>query len=278
MLHLLANLQEGDARADWDALERLSKTTSAIDASRLDNRGEAALHIVAKHCCSGVGPVFFDAFYENPNSEEPLWNPVIALLESFGTPVDIQTAGGVTPLHLACQKGILSFVDYLLAQGANARVRDNSGRTVLHWLCGEFQVGQQRRAYIFNRLAESMNLEDIEAKDVNNQTADDLAAKFDALYIECERRIHNNLNPDPRRPPTPYPESLSKMFLATWHCGFKCEAFIPLPLLINAGLKLIKDDFPQAELDELHEYFAINPEFKHWLEKQRQYHDSRRNA
>jgi ankyrin repeat protein len=145
MLHLLANLQEGDARADWDALERLSKTTSAIDASRLDNGGEAALHIVAKHCCSGVGPVFFDTFYEDPNSEEPLWNPVIALLESFWTPVDIQTAGGVTPLYLACQKGIPSFVDYLLAQGANARVRDNSGQTVLHWLEKQCQYHDSRR-------------------------------------------------------------------------------------------------------------------------------------
>jgi ankyrin repeat protein len=109
----------------------------------------------------------------------------MVLTKTFKTPVDVLTTatadsvGGLTPLHIACKRGAHSLVDYLLDLGADAHLRDASGRTALHWLCSQMQASLQNRTYIMERLTSLMTLEDIEAQDASGQTASDLAAVSD---------------------------------------------------------------------------------------------------
>ena len=132
MLHLLATVHGRSTQASLVELDYFSTPPHTLNVGIQDKNGEAALHIAAKHCCSGFSPYFINEFETNPCSEEPLWNPVIALVETFATPINIRTAGEVTPLQLACKIGLPRFVEYLLDKGADARAYDALGRTTLH--------------------------------------------------------------------------------------------------------------------------------------------------
>jgi hypothetical protein len=110
MLHLIANMQTRSIQASSDVLDCFSKPRHRVNVGILDDNGEAALHIDPKYCCSGILLLFHDEFHRDLDSEEPRWNPVIALVEAFATPINIRTAGRVMPLQLAFKMGFSRFV------------------------------------------------------------------------------------------------------------------------------------------------------------------------
>jgi ankyrin repeat protein len=241
ILHLLANSERGDTQSSWNLLKQFSGPPITFHVGILDNDGEAALHLAAKRACSGFGLVYDDDFSTDTDSEEPLWNPVIALLETFEVPINICTAGGVTPLHLACKNGSSDFVEYLLAKDADAGAYDAMGQTALHWVCGELPKGHQNRCHIVDMLAERMALEDIETSNTDNETAYDLAIKFDAEYHERERRAVNGLPPNPNEPEgEPLLATLINLYRSIWESCSRCHSFRDIHVYFCMGLGIVK--------------------------------------
>jgi len=215
IFHQIAGVQTRNLRSCWDVLRRYSKPPNTFNQDSLDNNGESALHIATRKCCPGQAFMFQDDFAEDPESENTIWSPVIALVETFGATVDIRTTTGVTPLHLACKRGILSLVDYLLAQGADARLYDQSGQSALHWLCSQVQRGHERRPAILDQLVRRMTLEDMEAKRADGQSARDLAVKPDADYLERKRRCENSLTLNIKMPAELQLKLIIELFYST---------------------------------------------------------------
>ncbi|XP_051830274.1 ankyrin repeat domain-containing protein 53 [Antechinus flavipes] len=87
---------------------------------RTDRRGFTALHLAAEHC---------------------KLNCMMALVEQYKYPVDITTAKGWTPLHLAINKGVpaesLECIRYLLKAGASVNAQNHNGTAPLHLASGE---------------------------------------------------------------------------------------------------------------------------------------------
>ncbi|KAI4909005.1 hypothetical protein J4E85_011657 [Alternaria conjuncta] len=201
MLHWIATCVEDDwlVKPIWDLLEQFCKPPQTIDPSILDNNGEAAIHIAMRKLFSWS------------RSDKPTWNPwgqsykagkenanlnsVIRLLVTFRTPIDIRTSCGRTLLHMACKFGNLRCVEFLLERGADASIYDGRGRTALHWLCSEVQIGLQNRPRILHALVKHMTLEDIKAKDADGKTAFELAEEADIDYVYCRRRVLRDLLP-----------------------------------------------------------------------------------
>lgn len=50
-----------------------------------------------------------------------------------GGDINMKTKDGMTPLILACSKGLLETVDFLLNNGAQISQADNLMRNALHW-------------------------------------------------------------------------------------------------------------------------------------------------
>ena len=60
---------------------------------------------------------------------------VVKLLLECGAEVDSQTINGITPIHLAAQRGDEKVIEILLKFGANINSVDMYGRGVLHFAC-----------------------------------------------------------------------------------------------------------------------------------------------
>ena len=59
------------------------------------------------------------------------WPTVTRLLIAAGTPVDIRTTDGDTPLHIAADQGWVGVIEVLISSHASINARDNIGRTAL---------------------------------------------------------------------------------------------------------------------------------------------------
>ena len=59
---------------------------------------------------------------------------LVKLLTKFGANVNLKTTEGITPFHLACQKGNLEMVKYLVEEfKVNLNDKDTNGATGLHF-------------------------------------------------------------------------------------------------------------------------------------------------
>ncbi|KAI4907999.1 uncharacterized protein J4E92_011003 [Alternaria infectoria] len=275
IFHQIAGVQTRDLRSCWDVLRRYSKPPNTFNQDSLDNNGESALHIATRKCCPGLGWNFQDDFAEDPESENTIWSPVIALIETLGATVDIRTTTGLTPLHLACKRGILSLVDYLLAQGADARLYDQSGQSALHWLCSQEQQGRERRPEILERLVRRMTLEDMEAKRADGQSARDVAVKPDADYLERKRRYENGLTPNIKMPAEPKPKIVAKFFLSSWQLNGRCLAFEELHNAIDLMIALVKMEASDEDEAQMQRDANELPHMQHWVDKRRLYRKSK---
>jgi hypothetical protein len=126
-----------------------------------------------------------------------------------------------------------------------------------------------------------MTLGEIEAKNANNETAYDLAVKFDACYHEHERRTEHGLNPNHDQPEgEPYPYVVSDVFRSFWEAGLRCHAFRDIHVYFETGLNIVKWDIPQDVLDKIHELASELwcHYLKHWLEKLSVYQAARHGS
>ena len=131
---------------------------------------------------------------------DELLYPLRTHINTFKIPVDVQTVrigtgtgpGGVTPLHIACRDGCESLLRYLLNQGADVHIRDNSGRSALHWLCNEVQARAQQRPLMMKKLLDMMSIEEIKHEDTAGQTAHDLAKVSDEHYLQRRKEGDNS--------------------------------------------------------------------------------------
>ncbi|KAI4670627.1 uncharacterized protein J4E79_000913 [Alternaria viburni] len=274
IFHQIAGVQADNLWSCWDVLRRYSRPPNTFNQDSLDNNGESALHIATRKYRPGISSLFQDGFAGDPETGNPIWSPVITLIETFGTAVDIRTTSGVTPLHLACKRGILNLVDYLFTQGADARLYDQSGQTALHWLCSQEQQGIEKRPVILSRLAQRMTLEDIEAKRADGQSARDLAVKPDANYLERKRRYENRLTPNIETSTEPELEPVAQLNYYHWTGGMRCEGFEELHSAIDSMIALVK--FEASDESEAYMQGQANelPHMQHWMEKRRLYRES----
>ncbi|KAI4691037.1 uncharacterized protein J4E88_002514 [Alternaria novae-zelandiae] len=275
-LHLLATSHGSDLRHCWNVFSKFAESSEIVN-HMLDRNGESALHIATRKSCLAINGSFQDDFYEDSDSdsEETVWNPVITLVETFGTAVNIQTSTGVTPLHIACKNGASSLVAYLLGKGANARLYDESGQNAMHWLCSQMQQGDENRPAILTALAESMTVEDIEAKRTDGQTARDLAVKHDADYLEIARRHANGLTPNLDMPAEPLPPGVREFCVSFWQSGQRCNMFRELHGLIDSLLNMVKCEPSSEAIAGLQRMVSEQPQFQHVLEKHRLYWESK---
>jgi len=274
-LHLLATSHGSDPRRCWDVFSKFPESSEIVN-HMLDRNGESALHIATRKSCLAIDSSFQDDFYEDSDSdsEETVWNPVIALVETFGTAVNIQTSTGVTPLHIACKKGASSLVAYLLDKGANARLYDESGQNAMHWLCSQMQRGRQNRPAILVTLTQIMTVEDIEAKRTDGQTARDLAVKHDADYLEIARRHANGLVPNLDMPAEPLLSIVREFCVNFWQLE-RCNVFLELHGLIDGLLNMVKCEPSSEAIAGLQRLVSEQPRLQHVLEKNRLYWESK---
>ncbi|KAF2877210.1 hypothetical protein BDV95DRAFT_663982 [Massariosphaeria phaeospora] len=179
-----------------------------IDINAMDVYGQTALHRVASEdseshelICALLINGGANILLRNREGKLPIHvavsytsldNETLEILKMFidgACPVAILTSttpgfpGGVTPLQLACKSGHAIMCQYLYEKGANVHHRDNSGRTALHWLCSEAQIGWSNKPYIWRHdLFRRLSYEEITATDSNGKTAYYLGVDSDALY------------------------------------------------------------------------------------------------
>lgn len=72
-------------------------------------------------------------------------NEIIQLLMEHGSPCNIQSGGGHTPLFLACCNGHDCTVDLLLEAGADLHAKDQAMKTPLHFACHNKHVSIVRK-------------------------------------------------------------------------------------------------------------------------------------
>jgi ankyrin repeat protein len=102
-----------------------------------------------------------DALFAAVEKWQTTRNQINAILDK-GANVNARTDKGMTPLHIACDRGDLSMIMALLDRGADVNARNNVQRTPLHYAC---IVGNMKLAMaLVDRGA------DIHAKDDKNWT------------------------------------------------------------------------------------------------------------
>jgi ankyrin repeat protein len=261
-----------DAGDTWTVLKELAKIVRSVDVRQVDTDGRIALHVAADMFAQDHDTVEKIDSDEDSDLEERHLDllPIMVLTKTFKTPVDVPSAatanslGGITPLHIACKNGAHSLVDYLLSLGADAHLRDASGRTALHWLCSQKQASLQKRTYIMNTITSLMTLEDIEAQDASGQTASDLAKVSDEEYIRTQREM---TEPDGSRPGI-----LENYRGYMWHVAFECPYYAPLSPPIEAGIQIVRSDFTQEELSMVEEAAAEWPDLRRWVKMHYLFH------
>ena len=81
----------------------------------------------------------FTALHQTAGNKNPA---VIDVLVAGGIDVDVLTATGITPLHLAALRGNRAAVERFLAIGADATASLDNGRTALHMMPADAAIGE----------------------------------------------------------------------------------------------------------------------------------------
>lgn len=89
-----------------------------------DSNGETLIHAILKN--------------ESPNITEDNKLQIIKILNDKNVSLNSMNQLNQNPLHIACQKGYVSVIIFLLEKGCNQNLNDNDGNAPIHYLIDKF--------------------------------------------------------------------------------------------------------------------------------------------
>ena len=106
----------------------LDTINSIIESNEIlnfkDSTGQTLIHAIIKN--------------ESPNITEENKLQIIRMLVDKNVSLNSMTQLNQNPLHLACQKGYVSIIIYLLSNGCEQKLNDNIGNAPIHYLIDKF--------------------------------------------------------------------------------------------------------------------------------------------
>ncbi|ORZ34276.1 ankyrin repeat-containing domain protein [Catenaria anguillulae PL171] len=139
-------MQHITADADAGVFDRIvadARKHGVLD--QVTNEGYGALHLAVNLGSPGHVKSLLDVGAMDPSSSRNRKWPVVHfaacnnqvsalhLLLDAGCPANLPALDGQTPLHAAAAAGHLAVIDFLLAQGADATIRDKNGWMPITW-------------------------------------------------------------------------------------------------------------------------------------------------